>query len=68
MPRTCTLALFAIVVSVGLAQAKAQMQKSNALSPCEAERQVAATCLCGPGKVVCQKGMFCHPFMGFCRP
>ena len=68
MLRTCTLALFAIVMSVGLAQAKVHMQKPSALSPCEAERQVAATCLCGPGKVVCQKGMFCHPFMGFCRP
>ena len=67
MLRTFTLALLAIVMSVGLAQAKVHMQKPK-LAPCEAERQVTATCLCGPGKAVCEKGMFCHPFMGFCRP
>jgi hypothetical protein len=66
MLKTFAVVVLAMGMSVGLAQAKGHMHKP--LSPCETERPAAATCACGPGKMTCQKGMWCHAFAGICRP
>jgi len=52
MLRIFAVALLAIAMSVGLAQAKGHMQKQNT-PRCETERQAAATCACGPGQTLC---------------
>jgi hypothetical protein len=65
MLKTLAVVMLTMGMSVGLAQAKGHMKP---LSPCETERAAAATCACGPGKVTCQKGMYCHAFAGICRP
>jgi hypothetical protein len=69
MLRIFAIALLAIVMSVGLAQARGHMHaQKTALLQCESERPAAATCLCGPGKMMCPKGVWCHAFISTCRP
>jgi hypothetical protein len=66
MLRTFAIALLATAMSVGLVEAKGHMAKPKALSPCETEQQVKATCACGPAKMTCPAGAYCHAFMSAC--
>ena len=74
MLRTFAIALLAAAMSVGSAQAFGMLRHgfkllgSHPLAYCETERQVAATCACGPAKTVCPKGMWCHAFTSTCTP
>lgn len=64
MLRIFAVTLLATVMSVGWAEAKGH--KPKALSPCQTELQVKATCACGPAKVACPAGMYCHAFANAC--
>jgi hypothetical protein len=66
MLKTFAIAMLAIGMSVGLAQAKGSMHKQKASPPCQTEQQANATCTCGPAKTLCQKGQWCHGFVGAC--
>lgn len=66
MLKTFAVALLATAMSVGVAGAKGHMAKPKALSPCQTEQQVKATCACGPAKITCQTGMYCHAFGNAC--
>jgi hypothetical protein len=67
MLKTFAVALLAIGMSVGLAQAKGHKAPPKAsLAPCTTEQQVKATCACGPAKVTCPAGMYCHAFWNAC--
>jgi hypothetical protein len=65
MLRTFAIALLATAMSVGLAEAKG-MAKPKTLSPCQTEQQAKATCACGPAKVACSAGAYCHAFVSAC--
>ncbi len=65
MLKTFAIALFAVSLSVGLAQAKGAMHKKT-LAACQTEQQAKDTCACGPAKMTCQKGMWCHAFTSAC--
>ena len=73
MLRTFAVALLAIAMSVGLAEAKGSRQRTPM---CAVGQQATATCLCGVGwtgqSVLCQKGQWCHgwtfPGMRACTP
>jgi hypothetical protein len=62
MLKTCAIALLAIAMSVGLAQAKGH----KAPPGCQTEMLAAATCACGPAKALCHKGQWCHAFTNAC--
>jgi len=64
MLRTFAVGLLAIGMSVGMAQAKGH--KPKALSYCETDQQLKGTCACGPAKMTCPKGMWCHAFTSAC--
>ncbi len=66
MLKTFAVALLATAMSVGVAGAKGHKAKPKALSPCQTEQQVKATCACGPAKITCQPGMYCHAFGNAC--
>jgi len=61
MLKTFAVALFAMVMSVGLAQAKGH---KHAVPACSEGKQATATCACGEarggGLALCQKGQWCH--------
>ena len=61
MLRTFAVALLAIAMSVGLAQAKGPRQRTPM---CAEGQQATTTCLCGVAltgqPVLCQKGQWCH--------
>jgi len=61
MLKIFAVALFAMVMSVGFAQAKGH---KHAVPPCSEGKQATATCACGEarggGLVLCQKGQWCH--------
>ncbi len=68
MLKTFAVALLAIAMSVGLAQAKARMHK---VPGCAEGKQATATCACGTvasgaKPLLCQKGQWCHSFMHVC--
>jgi hypothetical protein len=70
MLKTFAVALLAIAMSVGLAEAKGRMHK-HVIPGCAVGQQAAATCACGTaanGKpLLCQKGQWCHyPFAKVC--
>jgi hypothetical protein len=65
MLRTFAVALLATSMSVGLAEAKGHKPKAT-LAPCQSEQQVKGTCACGPAKIACPAGMYCHAFMNSC--
>jgi hypothetical protein len=73
MLRTFAVALLAIAMSVGLAQAKGHRQRTPL---CAVNQQATATCLCGVAltgqPVLCQKGQWCHGWemrgMRVCTP
>jgi hypothetical protein len=67
MLRTFAMALLATTLSVGLADAKGRKAPPKAaLAPCATEQQVKATCACGPAKIACPAGAYCHAFMNAC--
>jgi hypothetical protein len=76
MPKTFALALFAIALSAGSAQAAASFslgmaRHKHTIPGCIMGQQAAATCACGTaadGKpLLCQKGQWCHyPFINTC--
>jgi hypothetical protein len=69
MLRTFAIALLATTMSVGFAHAKGHKAAPKAsLAPCQTEQQVKATCTCGPAKIACPAGMYCHAFINSCSP
>jgi hypothetical protein len=66
MLKTFAVALLATTMFVGLAEAKGAKATPKPPPPCDMEQQTNATCLCGPGKMLCPKGMFCHTFLSTC--
>jgi hypothetical protein len=65
MLRTFAIALLATAMSVGLAEAKGHKPKAS-LAPCQTELQVKGACACGPAKITCPAGMYCHAFASAC--
>ena len=68
MLKTVAIALLAIGMSVGWAQAKGH---KHTIPGCTVGQQAAATCACGTaanGKpLLCKKGQWCHyPFFNAC--
>jgi hypothetical protein len=41
---------------------------NSALRQCETDQKASATCACGPARMTCPKGMWCHAFISFCEP
>ncbi len=70
MLKTFALTLLATALSLGVAEARGTRAAAppKALPYCEMEQQTKATCLCGPGKMLCPQGMFCHTFASRCTP
>ena len=70
MLRTFGIALLVTAMSVGLADAKGAKHKAppKTLAYCQTDQPAAATCACGPAKVTCPKGAWCHAFSSTCRP
>jgi len=66
MLRIFAIALLTTAMSVGLAEAKGHIAKPKALSPCQTEQQAKATCACGPAKMACPAGAYCHAFVSAC--
>ena len=66
MLRVFAVAVLALSMSVGLADAKGHKAPPKALAPCATEQQVKATCACGPAKIACPAGAYCHAFMNAC--
>ena len=68
MLKTLTVALFAIVMSVGLAHAT--HAHKHMLAACAEGKQATARCLCGTGAgaapTICDKGLWCHSFAHVC--
>jgi hypothetical protein len=66
MLKICGATLLAIVLSVGLAQAKVVPHKR--LGAC-ADGQAKAACVCGAKghSQVCKAGQWCHSYEGACR-
>ena len=70
--KTFSVAILAIAMSVGVAQAKGHMHKQMMMSACIDGQQASATCACGtaaaPGArpTVCQKGQWCHSVAHAC--
>jgi hypothetical protein len=67
MSKKFAIAVLAIAMSVGFAQAKMAMHKPMHLGAC-ADGQVGAKCVCGSGKThaICKKGQWCHSYNGTC--
>ena len=69
MLRTFAIALLATAMSAGLADAKGHKAPPKAsLAQCQTEQQAKATCACGPAKITCPAGMYCHAFTNNCTP
>jgi hypothetical protein len=70
MLKTLVIAVVAIAMSIGLADARgrpAPRPATPAMS-CNAEQPASDTCACGPAKTVCPKGYFCHFVGSVCSP
>jgi hypothetical protein len=67
MSKKFAVAVLAIAMSAGFAQAKMATHLHMRLGAC-ADGQVSATCVCGSGKAhaVCKKGQWCHSYNGTC--
>ena len=65
MLKAFSVALFAIAMSVGLAQAKRHMHKQM-VPTCAEGQQATASCVCGPAKTPCPKGHWCHARTSYC--
>jgi len=70
MLKTFGIALLVAAMSVGLAEAKGAKAKAppKALAYCQTDQPAKDTCACGPAKVTCPKGMWCHAFSSTCSP
>ncbi len=69
MLRTIAIGLLATAMSVGLAQAKGHRHRAPAktsLAYCQTDQEAKANCACGPAKMPCGKGMWCHAFSSTC--
>lgn len=69
MLRTFAVALLAIAMSAGMADAKGHKQKAPpkaSLAYCQTDQEAKANCACGPSKMPCGKGMWCHAFSSTC--
>jgi hypothetical protein len=66
MLRIFAVTLLATSMSMSWAEAKGHKAAPKALPPCQTELQVKATCACGPAKVACPTGMYCHAFANAC--
>jgi len=68
MLKTLTMALFAIGMSVGVANATHGHKRM--MAACPGFQQATARCLCGTGAgaapTICEKGQWCHSFAHFC--
>jgi hypothetical protein len=68
MLKTFAVALFAIAMSVGLAQATHAHKPM--MAACAEGQQANARCLCGTGagaaRPICEKGQWCHSFAHVC--
>ena len=60
MLKAFSVALFAIAMSVGLAQAKYKVPT------CAEGQQATASCTCGLAKTPCPKGHWCHARISYC--
>lgn len=65
MLKTCTVALFAFAMSVGLAQAHYTRHMHRHMIPgCAMGQPAAATCACGTAAnrrpLLCHQGQWCH--------
>ena len=68
MLKPCAVALLAITMSVGLAEAKG---RKHVIPGCAVGQQAAATCACGTAAngrpLLCHKGRWCHyPYLKAC--
>jgi hypothetical protein len=68
MLKTFGVALFAIVMSVGLAHATHAHKPM--MAACGEGQQATARCLCGTGagaaRTICEKGQWCHSMAHVC--
>src|SRR5690242_18982694 len=46
----------------------AKAAPAASLAYCQTEQQVKAPCACGPAKIACPPGMYCHAFVNACTP
>jgi hypothetical protein len=46
----------------------ARAAPAASLAYCQTEQQVKTACACGPAKIACPPGMFCHAFGNACTP
>jgi hypothetical protein len=46
----------------------AKAAPAASLAYCQTEQQVKAPCACGPAKIACPPGMYCHAFGNACTP
>lgn len=66
MLRIFAVAVLAITMSAGLAEAEGHMAKPKTLSACQPEQQAKDNCACGPAKMTCKQGMWYHAFTSAC--
>jgi hypothetical protein len=68
MFRTLTVALFAVAMSVGVANATHAHKPM--MKGCAEGQQASGRCLCGSGagaaRVICEKGQWCHSMAHVC--
>jgi len=46
----------------------AKAAPAASLAYCQTEQQVKTACACGPAKIACPPGMYCHAFGNACTP
>jgi hypothetical protein len=69
MLKICSVTLLAIVMSVGVAQARAGVAHPHKHFAACADGMVKAACMCGAKghSKLCKAGQWCHGFEGACR-
>jgi hypothetical protein len=68
MSKKFAIAVLALAMSAGFAQAKMMKPMHHMHLGACADGQVSASCMCGSGKThaVCKKGQWCHSYNGTC--
>jgi hypothetical protein len=63
MLKTCSVALLAIAMSIGVAQARYRVPMHYVIPACTVGQPTAWKCNCSSGRppVLCQPGQWCHP-------
>jgi hypothetical protein len=65
MPRTFAIALLAIAMSTGMAEAHWTGKRHMHILGCSVGQPAGATCACGTAAnhrpIMCRKGQWCHP-------